>query len=835
MAPAVLTSCRTSLWPLAPDLGRVRDVDEPLNMAGSSRCRQGWLGYGENRHGENRPPRRGCLPLESCSRAGAGGSSPAKLASAMEPTFVAKSASVSCIERGTTADARAASSGERGAGERGSTSRDRIALPSPSGCRASLWPTLWPTSLHVHMQRGRAALSDDLLLGLTLATIREQIAGLPSDAVAIARQRKPAHEDIGKLGLDGYTNQEIIKMRTKQSGCSVCQELHSAGVIGVGPATHFLSWWLGTPLEDVMTALEAYEAAHPEQAPIFWWMCDYSFSQNSLSGHSIPLEERLATIIDTLGHTVMVLDPWDAPATLGRIWCLWEILQTQQTEARFEVAMSSTQNDRFVHALVDAFDSIAKATSRVSVRTADAFDPADRERILAAVDSSVGAGELNTRVAGLVAAALAQCGRAALDLLPVGERGTSRLIFHLGRLLKEQGDLDGAETLLREAVEARRKMVGIVRGFPIGCYGLAFVVVGFVTLIRIASPFGSSFFKSTLLLSGLCFGCAMAAIGYEVRTGTLYGYDYLEDVQVEAFTAIGSLSTLLREKGDLDGAEALLREAVKGSRETLGDRDQTTLALIADLGSVLQSKGDLDGGELLCREALEGVEAIGDRQGTLFFMNNLGRLLAEKGDPDAEVLLREVVEGRREVLGDRHQDTLHSIANLSIILIDKGDLDAAEALLREVLEASRETLGDRHPSTLVSMAHLGYVLTEKGDLDDAEPLHVSALQGQRETHGGSHPGTLKMIGNYADMLREKGDLSGARRAIGDAPEKARDTLGANHRYTLHIEAQAAHIKIEFGEADANALREIVTRMEEALGLEHPLTRGYSTIVGAYTP
>ena len=66
---------------------------------------------GENRHGEGRPPRRG-RPLEGPQRA------PRSSLSAMESTLVAKSVSVLCIERETIADARAASSGERGGGGR---------------------------------------------------------------------------------------------------------------------------------------------------------------------------------------------------------------------------------------------------------------------------------------------------------------------------------------------------------------------------------------------------------------------------------------------------------------------------------------------------------------------------------------------------------------------------------------------------------------------------------------------------------------------------------------------------------------------------------------------
>ena len=44
--------------------------------------------------------------------------------------------------------------------------------------------------------------------------------------------------------------------------------------------------------------------------------------------------------------------------------------------------------------------------------------------------------------------------------------------------------------------------------------------------------------------------------------------------------------------------------------------------------------------------------------------------------------------------GSRHPDTLVSISNLGSLLQAQGDLEGAAALLREVLEARRETLGE---------------------------------------------------------------------------------------------------------------------------------------------
>jgi tetratricopeptide (TPR) repeat protein len=154
------------------------------------------------------------------------------------------------------------------------------------------------------------------------------------------------------------------------------------------------------------------------------------------------------------------------------------------------------------------------------------------------------------------------------------------------------------------------------------------------------------------------------------------------DGEYTVFT-LNTLALKLQAQGKYDEAEPLYREAVKVSRETVGNRHPDTLTSINNLGLLLQAKGDLAAAEPLYREALEV---------------------------------------QRETLGDRHPSTLHSINSLGVLLQVKGDLAATEPLIREALEARRETLGDRHPSTLHSINSLGELLQDKGDLAATEPL-----------------------------------------------------------------------------------------------------------------
>ena len=105
-------------------------------------------------------------------------------------------------------------------------------------------------------------------------------------------------------------------------------------------------------------------------------------------------------------------------------------------------------------------------------------------------------------------------------------------------------------------------------------------------------------------------------------------------------------------------------------------------------------------------------------------------------------------------------------------------------MYREALDTSREAFGDRHERTLISTGH-----------------------------------TMPTCSARRELPTQQG-----RREMGVAPDVAREVLGVDHIATLVLEAQAARIRIALGEADINALREVVARMEAALGAERPQTR-----------
>lgn len=260
------------------------------------------------------------------------------------------------------------------------------------------------------------------------------------------------------------------------------------------------------------------------------------------------------------------------------------------------------------------------------------------------------------------------------------------------------------------------------------------------------------------------------------------------------------VASLLRDLGRLSDAEALFRSALAARRERLGPRHADSLTALNNLAWLLIDMGRLAEAEQLLRECIAARrEILGNAHpDTLYSLNNLARVLAaaaaaaEKNDAgrdeslaEAEALFREVVAARREQLGERHQNTLISLANLAELL---GALDArheraaeAEALLREAVEGFRASLGPRHPYALLGLNSLANLLLDSAtagggeaaaDADDdqhrrqqarreeAEKMYRQSLAGLIEQYGHRHADVLAVALNLASLLVEKKEKGG---------------------------------------------------------------------------
>jgi Flp pilus assembly protein TadD len=202
----------------------------------------------------------------------------------------------------------------------------------------------------------------------------------------------------------------------------------------------------------------------------------------------------------------------------------------------------------------------------------------------------------------------------------------------------------------------------------------------------------------------------------------------------------------------------------------------------------------------------------------------IGRYYWEQGQlDDAERLEVQVLELRKEVLGEKHPDTTRAMANLAATWRKQGRLDDAERLEVQVLELRKEVLGEKHPDTIAAMANLAATWREQGRLDDAERLEVQVLELRKEVLGEKHPDTIRAMASLAATWWEQGRLDDAERLEVQVLELRKEVLGEKHPDTIGAMASLAATWRKQGRLDdAERLEvQVLELQKEVLGEKHP--------------
>ncbi|PNP51671.1 hypothetical protein THARTR1_07668 [Trichoderma harzianum] len=270
-----------------------------------------------------------------------------------------------------------------------------------------------------------------------------------------------------------------------------------------------------------------------------------------------------------------------------------------------------------------------------------------------------------------------------------------------------------------------------------------------------------------------------------------------EDIDKWAFQALKSITSQFpapssQPKSDyfklgeilLPHAEWILQYQFK---KTTKDSEIIRAKLLASTGRFIHWNGNYDEARSTFKESFEiNYRNLGEKHvDTLVSMGLLGWTLATFDQDLFFLILKQVVEYRREILGDDNPMTIDSLSDLATAILLTGDYTESERMQREALARSEQVLGLKHNDTLNCMAHLATVLDEQGKTEEAEKLALKAYEIKRELLGHLHPDTLVAEHNLAYMLSqddEKVDeaISLYRRNLRNKSE----VLGLAHSETL---------------------------------------------------
>jgi tetratricopeptide (TPR) repeat protein len=185
-------------------------------------------------------------------------------------------------------------------------------------------------------------------------------------------------------------------------------------------------------------------------------------------------------------------------------------------------------------------------------------------------------------------------------------------LSNLALLLQKQGDLAGAEPLLRQVLVTRQKALG--EDHP--DHATSLNNLGELLTIRENLEGAEPLLRQAL------------AIRREV----------LGEGHPDYAVSLNSLALLLNKRGDASGAESLLRQAIDIRREMLGEFHADYAAGLSNLANLLFERGDLARAEELMRQALEiRRAALGEHHpDSLATFNNLVTLLQRRAEASSD-------------------------------------------------------------------------------------------------------------------------------------------------------------------------------------------------------
>jgi len=188
--------------------------------------------------------------------------------------------------------------------------------------------------------------------------------------------------DLVKPEFSSYDIKEpLIKFLTRSTKLSLAQQIQASnkkrahGLLnitsdrGVGMATIFVSYSWSYTIHELVSALEKFlieNASTHNPASTFFWLDFVVKSQHTGIGDLPPdfWASGFREAIGRIGHTLLLLFPWERPVALTRAWCIWELACTLQTNARLSIMWTPSQEAEMKEVLrldpLKVFDFIEK-------------------------------------------------------------------------------------------------------------------------------------------------------------------------------------------------------------------------------------------------------------------------------------------------------------------------------------------------------------------------------------------------------------------------------------------------------------------------------------------
>jgi tetratricopeptide (TPR) repeat protein len=318
----------------------------------------------------------------------------------------------------------------------------------------------------------------------------------------------------------------------------------------------------------------------------------------------------------------------------------------------------------------------------------------------------------------------------------------------LAASLSDLGDLQTWRAEYQDAERAYRKAIALQKALPVDQRDDAALAKSLLGLGDELQKRGRSADAEGILREALALQTRLARDS-DSKNGDS---DKARSIKSDTARTLQTLAGAIWDR-DLNEAIPVMQSAVAMQRAAWGSEPHPDYAAaLNDLGLMLRDHGDYDESEKLLKESLAMEERlVGDRHAqTALYLNNLAQVLQLKGNLEgAESTFRRALSIQRALLGDTHPDVANTLNNLAFVLSDEGDIRGALQAEGESLNIYRRLFPGDNPDVARTLNKLGYWYTEMRDYASAERVIQEALAMRHRLFGQSHPDIASSLLNVA--------------------------------------------------------------------------------------
>jgi len=275
---------------------------------------------------------------------------------------------------------------------------------------------------------------------------------------------------------------------------------------------------------------------------------------------------------------------------------------------------------------------------------------------------------------------------------PDGDVAAAGALYNLAMLVVEQGDLDAADELLREALLLRERKYGVDHPKVAATLtGLGMVAEARADLVR-----ARALYERSLEIESAVYG----------------------DSHPDLAFALNNLAGVLALSGDREGSRVAYERAREILEGSVGMDNGLGALILQNLSELYRRVDDNVSATALLEQSLEiRISALGeDHPQVAEALAGLGRIAMDGDDFDTALRLAErAMAIRTAVLEADHPAISESHLHLGILAALHGDLDAADAHLVRAREIAERAFGPNHPRLARVVQAQGGVATRRHD------------------------------------------------------------------------------------------------------------------------